>query len=192
MVIKMDHRVFRFATRGHCIKGKQCYHIAIWSPKLISVLNLFSSNLWSCLLREDVAAICQFIFGYFGEMRRMRVTSPTYKIEKKHSAHLSLLIVDQNSKQVLLLKWFRSSLKDPLRLNDWRGHKPTCEDMWFVRLQLGRHLKRCFTLNSRRLINLKFFLKSFYAVQDVLLYASFKLYTRPGLVLGLWTDLNQK
>ena len=21
----MDHRVFRFATRGHCIKGKQCY-----------------------------------------------------------------------------------------------------------------------------------------------------------------------
>ena len=96
MVIKMDHRVFRFATRGHCIKGKQCYHIAIWSPKLISVLNLFSSNLWSCLLREDVAAICQFIFGYFGEMRRMRVTSPTYKIEKKHSAHLSLLLVDQN------------------------------------------------------------------------------------------------
>ena len=26
---QMDHRAFRFATRGQCIKGKQCQHIAI-------------------------------------------------------------------------------------------------------------------------------------------------------------------
>ena len=46
MVIKMDHRVFRFATRGHCIKG---------------------------------------------ELRHLLT-----KLKKKHSAHLSLLLVDQN------------------------------------------------------------------------------------------------
>ena len=25
----MDNRAFQFATRGQCIKGKQCWHIAI-------------------------------------------------------------------------------------------------------------------------------------------------------------------
>ena len=31
----MDQRIFVFATRGHCIKGKQCQHIAIKNKKII-------------------------------------------------------------------------------------------------------------------------------------------------------------
>ena len=35
----MDQRAFVFATRGHCIKGKQCYHIAIKNKRCVSVQN---------------------------------------------------------------------------------------------------------------------------------------------------------
>ena len=38
-LVVMDQRAFVFATRGHCIKGKQCYHIAIKNKICVCVQN---------------------------------------------------------------------------------------------------------------------------------------------------------
>ena len=35
----MDQHAFVFATRGHCIKGKQCYHIVIKNKIYVCVQN---------------------------------------------------------------------------------------------------------------------------------------------------------
>ena len=68
---RMDQHTFVFATRGHCIKGKQCYYIAIRNKIIVCVQNNLAyfpfmhcplvanrKTRWSIVYKTAILGIC--------------------------------------------------------------------------------------------------------------------------------------